>query len=57
MSIANKGTGWRKAVTNHLQAVGAGGEGGHYPWRVKVNQKTGARTVPESRPMDDADKP
>ena len=57
MSTANLGNGWRKAVTNHLQAVGAGGEGGHYPWRVKVNQKTGARTVPESRPMDDADKP
>ena len=57
MSTANNGTGWRKAVTNHLQAVGAGGEGGHYPWRVKVNQKTGTRTVPESRPMDDAGKP
>jgi ectoine hydroxylase-related dioxygenase (phytanoyl-CoA dioxygenase family) len=53
MSTANSGTAWRKAVTNHLQAVGACGEGGHYPWRVKVNQKTGMRSAPESRPLDD----
>jgi phytanoyl-CoA hydroxylase len=46
MSTANTGPNWRKAVTNHLQAVGAGGEGDHYPWRVKVNQKTGVRTTP-----------
>jgi len=46
MSTANTGTAWRKAVTNHLQAVGTGGEGDHYPWRVKVNQKTGVRTTP-----------
>ena len=46
MSTANTGTAWRKAVTNHLQAVGAGGEGGHYPWRVKVNQRTGERSTP-----------
>jgi ectoine hydroxylase-related dioxygenase (phytanoyl-CoA dioxygenase family) len=55
MSTANTGTAWRKAVTNHLQAVGAGGEGGHYPWRVKVNQKTGARVIPESSPLKQAD--
>jgi phytanoyl-CoA hydroxylase len=52
MSTANTGTAWRKAVTNHLQATGAGGEGDHYPWRVKVNQKTGTRMVPESRPLE-----
>ena len=46
MSTANTGPNWRKAVTNHLQAVGAGGEGGHYPWRVKVNQRTGERVAP-----------
>jgi hypothetical protein len=45
------------ALPPRMSAVGAGGEGGGYPWRVKVNPKTGARTVPESRPMDDADKP
>lgn len=49
MSTANNGPDWRKAVTNHLQAVrvdGQGGEGGHYPWRVKVNQRTGQRNSP-----------
>lgn len=55
MSTANTGTAWRKAVTNHLQATGAGGEGDHYPWRVKVNQKTGMRVTPESRPLEQAD--
>ncbi len=43
MSTANHGSAWRKAVTNHLQARGSGGEGGHYPWRVKVNQRSGER--------------
>jgi len=46
MSGANDGTAWRKAVTNHLQAVGAGGEGGHYPWRVKVSQRAAEPTAP-----------
>ena len=55
MSTANNGTTWRKAVTNHFQAVGAGGEGDHYPWRVKVNQKTGTRVSPPSRPLKDSD--
>ena len=43
MSNANNGTAWRKAITNHLQQADAGGEGDHYPWRVKVNQRTGER--------------
>jgi len=43
MSTANLSSAWRKAVTNHLQERGAGGEGDHYPWRVKVNQRTGER--------------
>jgi phytanoyl-CoA hydroxylase len=42
MSRANEGPRWRKAVTNHLQAVGAGGEGDPYPWRVRVRQRTEA---------------
>ena len=46
MTTANTGKAWRKAVTNHMQMVGAGGEGGHYPWKVYVNQRTGERTVP-----------
>ena len=41
MSTANTGSAWRKAVIN--------------PWRVKVNQKTGARLVPASSPLEQAD--
>ncbi len=48
MTNANTSRGWRKAVSNHLQAVGAGGEGGHYPWKIYVNQRTGERRVPAS---------
>ena len=46
MTNANTSTAWRKAVSNHLQAAGAGGEGDHYRWRVCVNQRTGERTTP-----------
>jgi phytanoyl-CoA hydroxylase len=49
MTPANTSKAWRKAVTNHFQAVGAGGEGDHYPWKVLVNQRTGERIVPPSR--------
>ena len=49
MTTANTSKGWRKAVTNHMQEVGAGGEGDHYPWKVYVNQRTGERIVPDSR--------
>ena len=49
MTNANNSSGWRKAVTNHMQQVGAGGEGDHYPWKILVNQRTGERTVPASR--------
>ena len=41
MTPANTGMAWRKAVSNHLQAVGAGGEGDHYPWKITVDQKIG----------------
>jgi hypothetical protein len=33
-------------VTNHMQAIGAGGEGDHYPWKVTVDQRI-------RRPKDD----
>jgi len=46
MTTSNVSNRWRKAVSNHLQAVGAGGEGGHYPWKVYVNQRTGEVLIP-----------
>ena len=46
MTTANTSDAWRKALSNHLQAAGAGGEGDHYAWRVCVNQRTGARSRP-----------
>jgi phytanoyl-CoA hydroxylase len=46
MTTANLSQAWRKALSNHLQAVGAGGEGDHYAWRVCVNQRTGERSRP-----------
>ena len=38
MTNANTSKGWRKAVTNHMQKIGAGGEGDHYPWKLTVHQ-------------------
>jgi ectoine hydroxylase-related dioxygenase (phytanoyl-CoA dioxygenase family) len=49
MTTANVTDSWRRILTQHLRAVGAEGEGDHYPWKVYVNQVTGERTVPESR--------
>jgi phytanoyl-CoA hydroxylase len=49
MTTANISQGWRKAVTNHMQETGAGGEGDHYPWKIYVNQRTGERIVPQSK--------
>lgn len=46
MTTANTSKRWRKAVTNHMQNETAGGEGGHYPWKVYVNQRTGEVLVP-----------
>jgi phytanoyl-CoA hydroxylase len=46
MTPANSSTRWRKAVANHMQEIGAGGEGNHYPWKIRVNQRTGERSVP-----------
>jgi phytanoyl-CoA hydroxylase len=49
MTTANTSQGWRKAVTNHLQAAGSGGEGDHYPWKLHVNQRIGERKTPTAR--------
>ena len=49
MTTANTSDRWRKAVTNHMQEMNAGGEGDHYPWKIYVNQRTGERIVPPTR--------
>lgn len=49
MTPANLSQNWRKAVSNHMQAKGAGGEGDHYPWKFYVNQRTGEKIVPQTR--------
>lgn len=49
MTTANTSDKWRKAVSNHMQAHGAGGEGDHYPWKFYVNQRTGEKIVPQTR--------
>jgi len=46
MTTANTSRRWRKAVTNHLRAVGVEGEGDHYPWKVYVSQRTGEVRTP-----------
>lgn len=46
MTTANASQAMRKPVTNHMQEIGAGGEGNHYPWKITVNQRTGERFVP-----------
>jgi phytanoyl-CoA hydroxylase len=38
MTTANMSQGWRKAISNHMQAVGAGGEGDHYTWKITEHQ-------------------
>jgi phytanoyl-CoA hydroxylase len=48
MTTANTSAKWRKAVTNHMQAKGAGGEGDHYPWKFYVNQTTGEKIIPQT---------
>jgi phytanoyl-CoA hydroxylase len=49
MTTANNTDHWRKALTQHMQTADAGGEGGHYPWKIYVNQITGETTIPEDR--------
>jgi hypothetical protein len=43
MTTANTSRRWRKAISNHMQVEGTGGEGDQYPRRVHVNQQTGER--------------
>ncbi len=40
MTTPNGSSVWRKAVSNHMQQEGTGGEGDNYPWRVHFNQDT-----------------
>ncbi|MDY7100201.1 MAG: phytanoyl-CoA dioxygenase family protein [Actinomycetota bacterium] len=47
MTTPNVTDRWRRILSQHFREVGAPGEGGHYPWKVYVNQFTGRRIVPE----------
>ena len=49
MTGVNSSGAWRRILTQHLRAVGAPGEGDHYPWKVYVNQFSGERIKPASR--------
>lgn len=49
MTTPNTTGTWRRIVTIHMQALGSGGEGDHYPWKIYVNQMTGERFTPPSR--------
>jgi len=46
MTTANDTDRWRKALTQHFQTPDAGGEGGHYPWKIYVDQRTGETFIP-----------
>ncbi len=46
MTPPNRSRRWRSAVTTHMRVEGSLGEGGHYPWKVYVDQRTGEKTVP-----------
>jgi len=47
MTTPNVTDRWRKILTQHFRQVGTPGEGGHYPWKIYVNQFTGETIVPE----------
>jgi ectoine hydroxylase-related dioxygenase (phytanoyl-CoA dioxygenase family) len=49
MTTANDSDHWRKALTQHMQTPDAGGEGGHYAWKIWVDQRTGRVHIPEDR--------
>ena len=53
MTTSNGSKVWRKAVSNHMQQEGTGGEGDNYPWRVHFNQDTEQRV----KPLGDATPP
>jgi ectoine hydroxylase-related dioxygenase (phytanoyl-CoA dioxygenase family) len=46
MTTPNQTDSWRKILTQHFRQVGVQGEGGHYPWKVYVNQFTGETIIP-----------
>ena len=43
MTTANCSERWRLTLAQHFRSPQADGEGGHYPWRVQVSQKTTER--------------
>lgn len=47
MTTSNTSSGYRKALTQHMQTPDAGGEGDHYTWKIWVDQRTGKTWVPE----------
>jgi ectoine hydroxylase-related dioxygenase (phytanoyl-CoA dioxygenase family) len=49
MTTANDSDFWRKALTQHMQTPDAGGEGGHYAWKIWVDQRTGKTHIPDDR--------
>jgi hypothetical protein len=49
MTTPNGTDAWRRILTQHLRVEGTPGEGDHYPWKVYVNQFTGARLKPATR--------
>jgi phytanoyl-CoA hydroxylase len=49
MTTSNDSDGWRKAVSQHMQTLDAGGEGDHYAWKIYVNQRTGQTIIPPRR--------
>jgi hypothetical protein len=57
MTTANQSSAWRHALSQHMRAVGAKGEGDHYSWKIYVNQWTGERKQPRSALRRRADEP
>ncbi len=49
MTNANTSETWRKAVTNHMQMTGAGGEGDHYPWKIANHQGLDREKIKSAR--------
>ncbi len=47
MTTANDSSEWRRILTQHLYEQGTKGEGGHYEWKVYVNQLTGEVIKPD----------
>ena len=41
MTPVNQSAEWRSVLSSNFKIVGCEGEGGHYPWKIYVNQYTG----------------